>query len=245
MPPSNSKFLKIGPAYYRQDTGGNLYAVTDTETLGGLKAGQLPYNSLENSRGLTFAGKTTSDIPASERELTFNSPAPAPVAGNTSSIVSNVHPAPVGQNASQPTGGTDISALVKQKITEALKTYRGVSTVDELEGKRQELLRKQLLSRPYADNSETVLTPAQKLSLMRQRGQEYEPMIKSLEEQIQIAAKKQESGGYNSALGKEYSDYVNDELSRGTPPNGIMSFNEYGTFDANRKKSVTNILNGA
>jgi predicted nucleic acid-binding Zn-ribbon protein len=41
-----------------------------------------------------------------------------------------------------------------------------------------------------------------------------------------------------AGIGGEYNMYKRDELARGTPPAQIMSFNQYGTADANRKAKV-------
>ncbi|MEG7787076.1 hypothetical protein U2388_15115, partial [Listeria monocytogenes] len=38
--------------------------------------------------------------------------------------------------------------------------------------------------------------------------------------------------------GGEYNLYKKDELARGTPEAKIMSFNQYGTADANRRASI-------
>ena len=56
--------------------------------------------------------------------------------------------------------------------------------IKNLEVQRQELLRKQLLSPPWSPGDENILTPEQQLSLMREKGKEYEPLIQSIEQQI-------------------------------------------------------------
>ena len=157
---------------------------------------------------------------------------------------------------------TDIASLIKTRLVSALGSYRGVTDVSQLESKRQELLRKRLLAAPYSAESESTLTGAAKLSLLRARGTELDPEIKSLEEQI-IKAKQGDSDslnslskllsiakdtgvlgaeGYQSSLGKEYADYVADENSRGNKK--VMTLNEYANMDANRKRAITGVDGG-
>lgn len=225
------QFTKIGGTFFRQDDSGNMYAVTDTDTLSGLKAGSLPYNAIENNRGLTFSGQTTA---------------------------ANTAPATTATDS----GSFDIGSLIKEKLAGALNNYKGVTSTADLETRRQELLRKQLLSDPYSAEGESNMTGSQKLSLLRSRGTEFEPEIKSLEDQI-VKARQGDSesmtnlqklvalakdagvlgaeGGYQSALGKEYADYVANEKSLGKK--NIMSLNEYADMDANRKRSIAGIVN--
>lgn len=68
-----SQFTLIGKTYFRQDDSGQLFPVTDRETLTGLDSGQLPYNAVPNTKALTFAeskqevsGKQTSTLSSSE-----------------------------------------------------------------------------------------------------------------------------------------------------------------------------------
>lgn len=260
-----SQFTKIGPAFYRQDNEGRMYAVTDTDTLTGLKSGQLPYQAIETSRGLTFAGKTTEALTDSERSLNFGSPPGIPNApaqqGSVPSPYQTPAPAPFASASSAaPAAPTDIGALLKQKLIDALTGSKGASSATDLEVKRQEVLRKQLLSAPYSAANENNLTGAQKLALMRDKGAEYDPILKGLEEQIiqakngdaeslamitKIAAAADSLGislggtqsGYQSALGKEYADYVANEKASGN--NKPMSLNDYANMDANRKRAVT------
>lgn len=230
-------FKQINGGFYRQDDNGHMYAVTDKDTITALKSGQIQYNSEPANRALTFADS--------------GSPSLSGAMGNS-------------QPANTSTTGGDFASILKGKISKAMTDYKGVTDVSGLESKRQELLRKQLISAPYQASSEGVLTGAQKLSLMRDQGKEYEPLIKSIEEQITSAKSGDENainaitklasvasalgidvvgngGGFKSPLGKEYNDYVADETSKGN--NKVMTLNEYATFDANRKRAVTNINN--
>ena len=221
-----AQFIKQGNNYYRKDENGNLFNVSDPETIKGLSSGQLPFQGIPNDRGLKFADETT----------------PAP--NNT---------------PSSTTGTTaDIGSVLKNKLITALNAYKGVSDTSQLEQKRQELLRKQLLSSPYSEEGEKNLTGSAKLSLLRSKGSEFEPEIKSIEEQI-IKARNGDTaslaglsklvelgkdmglfgaeGGYQSALGKEYADYVANEKANGNKK--IMTLNEYANMDANRKRAIT------
>lgn len=217
-----AQFIKQGNNFYRKDESGNMFAVSDPDTLKGLNGGQLPFQGIPNDRGLKFSEETT----------------PAPTTGSTS----------------------DIGSVLKEKLISALNTYKGVSDTSQLEQKRQELLRKQLLSSPYSEEGEKNLTGSAKLGLLRSKGSEFEPEIKAIEEQI-LKARGGDSdslnslsklvalgkdiglfgaeGGYQSGLGKEYADYVANEKANGSKK--IMSLNEYANMDANRKRPITNI----
>ena len=58
-----AEFTRIGGAYFRQNQSGEMYAVSDPDTLKGLKTGQLPFNSVENTRGLSFSPGTSTSLP--------------------------------------------------------------------------------------------------------------------------------------------------------------------------------------
>lgn len=164
----SNQFVRIGNSYFRQADDGQLYAVSDSTTMSALKGGQLPYQAVGGTTGLKFASSADS---SQSRGLSFGQQSQSP--------------SPQPEKSSAP---TDIASLLKQKLTSALTAYSGVSDTAQLESKRQELLRKQLLAPVYSDpNSESVLSPDQKLSLLRDRGSEYEPMIQSLENQISKA----------------------------------------------------------
>lgn len=229
-----AQFQKVGSAYFRQDEFGQLYPVTDRDTLKGLTAGQLPYSARSNTEGLTFAAGNQSMAPSPRQTRTATPSVP-----------------------NQPQE-TDFASLIKEKLISSLMGYKGVTNTSDLEVRRQELLRKQMLSAPYSTEGESTLTGSQKLSLLRSRGTEYEPEIKALEEQIIKARQGDEGslsnlakllsiskdlgilggeGGYQSALGKEYSDYVANERARGN--DNPMTLNEYANMDANRKRAVT------
>jgi hypothetical protein len=166
-------FTKIGETYFRKSDTGELYAVSDRDTLNALRVGSIPYNSVENTRGLTFA--PTADV-----------------AGGSSPVKTTA--------PTQNSGGVDIAAMVKEKLASSLMSYKGVTNPADLEVRRQELLRKQLLSSPYSDKGEDTLTGAQKLTLLRNRGKELEPEIKSLEEQIIQRDKETESTKRDTSL---------------------------------------------
>ena len=216
-----ANFKKIGGAFFRESDTGELYAVSDPDTLRGLSKGQLSYNSVENSRGLSFAGQTTAPAPETNKAT----------AGGTA--------------------GADIGSLVKQKLIDALTNYKGVTNTDELEQKRQGLLRKQLLSSPYSTEGEASLTGAQKLSLLRTRGQEFEPEISALESQI-LKAKQGDSDSISSlksiaSLAKDigifgetethsplYKEYL-DAKKEGYE----KDFNSYRHEDANLRRPIS------
>lgn len=182
-----ANFLKIGQSYFRKDESGQLYPVSDTETLKGLKRQQLPYEVVENNRPLSFGGTSqsgsTGGTSASSLAFSGGTPAPAPTGGTTA------------------TAPDDIGALIKARLVSAMQDYGGVTNTSELQMKREELLRKQLLSSPYAggSKSEKNLTGAQQLNLMQNKGKEYEPMIQSLEEQI-AAAKGGDAGSLDNLM---------------------------------------------
>ncbi len=168
----SNNFVRVGQTYFRQDDSGQLYAVTDKDTMNSLKTGQLPYSSRGDSTGLSFA--STPDTSAT-RSLAFGSnPPPA-----STSIT-----APQPQTQGVQEGAVDIKYEIQKKLAASLTKYAGVSNVSELEARRQSLLRQQLLSAPYSEQGESTLTGTQKLSLLRSKGEQYEPEIRSLEEQI-------------------------------------------------------------
>jgi len=57
------QFIKQGNTFYRKDDTGNLYAVSDKDTISGLDSGQLPYFAIGSNRALSFAGETSSKSP--------------------------------------------------------------------------------------------------------------------------------------------------------------------------------------
>lgn len=175
-----SQFTKIGNAFFRQDDSGQLTAVTDPETMKGLKTGHLGYTAVENTRGLTFANPgLTSSATQSRDQLNFGSP--APVATQTANPVLSGN---VGADGQQ----LNIESMLKTKLKEAFSNYKGVTNIAELEAKRQSILRKQLLSSPYSEDGEKNMTGAQKLALLREKGKEYEPLLSGLD--IEIAGMK-------------------------------------------------------
>lgn len=240
-----ANFVKVGQTFFRKDDSGQLYAVSDKDTMNALKQQSIPYEVAENTRGLSFGTPSPSSAgkPSSEnRSLDF-------------AMTGTSNPATTSLTSTEdPTD--EIETLLKARLVSALQNYGGSSNADELEVKRQEILRKQLLSAPYSEEGEESLTGAQKLALMRDQGTEYEPLLKSLEDEIAAAraggadsvdsiakiAQIAESlgmiggGGFESASGKEYSDYVRTETAAGRTP---MSFNEYLDMDANRKRQTT------
>ena len=173
------QFTKIGDTFFRQDGSGQLTTVTDPDTMKGLKAGQLGYTAVENTRGLQFTG-TSSENQAANSRLSFS----APSTQQGSIPQTNVGFTP---DTGAPNGagqGNDLEAMLKQRLTQALTDFNGVSNVAELEERRQSILRRQLLSAPFSEKGEDTLTGAQKLSLMRSRGAEFEPLLKGLEAEI-------------------------------------------------------------
>ncbi len=211
------QFMKIGGTFFRQDDSGSMYAVSDPDTLTGLKDGHLPYNAIENNRGLSFSQPQASSQTQSS-------------------------------GATQPpdNSSSDIGSLIKNKLIAALTTYKGVTDVTELEQRRQGLLRKQLVSSPYSAEGESTLTGAQKLSLLKSRGAEFEPEIKSLEEQL-LKAKQGDSESMSSlqklvSLAKDAGIFGDDkhspiyyEWKDAVGAGYSKGLNEYMTEDANRK----------
>ena len=244
-------FKQINGGFYRQDDSGQLYAVADKETLTALKSGQLAYSVEPNTRALTFADPNNPNYNSKSADL-FRTLSIGSASGTNPAAPTKL------PSSGATTSSADFSSILKSKLTAALTNYKGVTDVSQLEARRQELLRKQLLSSPYSSASEEVLTGAQKLSLMRSQGSEYEPLIKSLEEQITSAKSGDQTsidaiaklasvanalgidvgtgGEMQSTMGKEYSDYSKDQKARGLP---VMSLNEYANMDANRKRAVT------
>lgn len=215
-----NQFLKFGDTYLRQSDSGELYPIVDKDTIKGLKEGQLPYNSVENTRGLSFAGQNTASVPETK-------------------------PATTGATASR-----DIGSIIKQKLIDALTNYKGVTNTAELEQKRQDLLRKQLLSSPYSAEGESTLTGAQKLSLLRNRGTEFDPEIKSLEEQI-LKAKQGDSESLSfiqklsslakdvGVIGEETHSPLYKEYLDAKKEGYAKDFNAYRYEDANLRRPIS------
>lgn len=149
-----AQFKKIGNTFFTTEDSGQLNQVVDKDTLKGLKDGQLQFVSESNQRGLSFADEQ-----------------PLASSGGI-------------DTQSQGIQQDDIQSLIKSRLAKTLKNFAGVTNTDQLEARRQELLRKQLISAPFSQEGERLLTGAQKLSLLRQRGSEFEPEIKALEEEI-------------------------------------------------------------
>lgn len=244
-------FQRIGNAYFRQDESGQLYAVSDKDTLKGLQSGQLPYTSRGDTTGLRF-GTDTSQI----KPLNFGTQLPAPSPTNVSSTAPQGVSGVTGASGGAP---QDAKTTFQQALQKAMANMSGVTNTSELEAKRQNLLRQSLLAPTYAPTTDNAMTPDQNLSLLRQRGSQYEPELKALETEIAAAREGDNNafdritaianaakavgvdlgegaGGYESPMGKEYSDYVNDQKSRGE---SFLTFNEYATLDANRKRAIT------
>lgn len=159
-------------------------------------------------------------------------------------FASENQPSPNQTNA--PGRNTDISSLIKSRLSSALLNYKGVTDTADLEVRRQSLLRKQLLSSPYSSEGESSLTGSQKLGLLRNRGAEFDPEIKSLEEQI-IKAKQGDAESLNSlsklmSLGKDVGLFGDDKHSpayyewKDAVSAGYKGdLNQYMNDDANRK----------
>lgn len=178
-----SSFLKIGSGYYRQDDSGNLYPVVDRDTHKGLDSGSLPYTASANTRSLKFSDTSSmADDSNAARSLAFSSPKVNTSVQSAPPPMSSPKPSPA--EVSETSAPTDLGGMLKTKLIEALTNYKGVGNTGDLEVRRQELLRKQMIAPSYSSDSEKVLTGEQKLALLRDRGSEYDPQIKSLEEQI-------------------------------------------------------------
>lgn len=235
-----AEFLKYGETWVRKDEKGAMFPVVDRDTIQGLKTGQLPYRSEGINRPLYFAPEDFS--PGG-----LINPSGAKFDRNTGN--------PIVENA--PTGSTssaDLGSLIKQKLISALTNYQGVTNTAELETRRQTLLRQQLLSSPYSPEGESTLTGAQKLSLLRNKGTEFEPELKSLEEQI-LKAKQGDQNALDSltkltSLAKDAGIFGVEEKHspiyyewKDAQASGYKgTLNEYANMDANRRKSVTNIM---
>jgi len=86
------------------------------------------------------------------------------------------------------TGTQDLGTLLQKQLVEALQGGNN-QQLGGLEAQRQSLIRKELTAPAYSQQEGQILSPMQQLSLMRQRGSEYEPLLKGIE--TQIAALKQ------------------------------------------------------
>jgi len=165
---SQHRFLRIGPgSFFRQDSSGQLTAITEPTTLQGLKTGQLPFNAVESTRGLKFSNNSQSNTPPT------NTPAPdqsgtAPVQG-----------APSNQNI-------DVNKLIKEKLASVLKDFAGTKDIADLESRKQALLRKSLTAPVFPNDPQAnaELTPEARISAIRQRGSEFEPEIQALDRKI-------------------------------------------------------------
>jgi len=149
-----SKFKKIGNTFFTSGDNGQLNQVVDKDTLSGLKAGQLQFVSESNERGLSFADEQ-----------------PLASSGGI-------------DTQSQGIPQDDIKSIIKSRLAKTLKNFSGVTNTDQLEARRQELLRKQLISAPFSEEGGKILSGSQKLSLLRQRGSEFDPELRALEEEI-------------------------------------------------------------
>lgn len=198
MDTQGNRFLRIGPgAFFRQDSSGQLTAVTEPETLKGLKSGNLPFSAVESTRGLKFGDQQTtpqnnqtldsrSFTPSTEIKVRQSIPPQTNIpAGNSSKT------APV-QGVSQESN-TDINSLIKQKLASVLKEFAGTKDIADLEARKQALLRKSLTAPifPNDQQAEAELTPEARIRAIRQRGSEFEPEIQALDRKITEA--KQEN----------------------------------------------------
>lgn len=179
-------FTKWGDTYMRQDDSGQLFPVTDPDTLKGLKTGQLGYSSIENTRGLTFGNSGS------------------PTAGSTSNPAGG---APQGDVSG---GGTDIKSIIGKLLQKQLTSFQGVSNSAELETRRQALLKDRMLASPgrYAPGGDvSKLGASGATSALGNVGSEFEPAIKALELQINTAKQGDEASMNNLikliSLGKD------------------------------------------
>jgi len=157
-----ANFTKVGQTFFRQDPSGQMFAVTDRDTLNGLKNGQLPYSAVENTRGLSFAG--------TGQQSSANSA--SAVEPNTAA------------------NGLDIKSTLSALLQKSLKNYQGVSNVAELEERKQALLKQSMLSSPgkYAPGGDVAsLGAAGATSALENVGSEFNPAIRELEIQVNQA----------------------------------------------------------
>lgn len=165
-------YIKLGDSYFIQGGNGELTAVSDRDTIKGLKTGMLPYSAQPFTTKLRFdndLNPNNNSVQSGRSGLSF---ADTPTTQSTSP-------------AAQPEVTQDnVGDTLKSLLVNTLKNFGGVSNTAELEQKRQALIREQLLKAPYSEKGGEVLSASQKLSLMRNRGAELEPEIKALEDQI-------------------------------------------------------------
>ncbi len=156
-------FIKYGDTYLRRGDNGSLFPITDRETLQGLKMGQLPYNSISNNRGLQFNSQDLNNASSSNSTNSMQASGSNPV---------------------------DMKSVLQDALTKAISNYQGVSNASELEQKKQELLRKQLLSPigKYAPGGNvSSLGSSGALNALGNAGKEYNPAIQELQLQINTA----------------------------------------------------------
>ena len=236
-----AQFIKYGNAFYRVDDKGAYLPITDPDTNKGLQSGQLPYTNQTLGKPLSFSSGTGTAV--QDRGLEF---------GGTTGT-----PSPYDSGASRGSGAPqdDVGSLIKAQLIKALTSYQGATNTAELESKRQSLLRQQLLASPYSAEGEKNLTGSSKLALLRQRGSEFEPQIKSIENQILKAREGDEASINNltkiASIAESMGLFKDEEDVKHSPAyyewqDAVNSgykgdLNQYMTEDANRKRSVTNI----
>lgn len=149
-----SDFVYYNNSYYRND-GSNLVPVTDPDTLKQLKSDMLPHSVEPKTRSLSFAGSDPMSTQGSSNPASTSLKAP-----------------------------TDIKSALTERLTKLITGYSGAKDTSELEARRQKLLRESMTAPAYSPEGEKYLGGEAKLSLIKQRGTQYEPELKSLEEQI-------------------------------------------------------------
>ena len=181
-----AEFKKLGDTFFLKGSSGQLTAVSEPETIKGLKTGQLGFESISNLRGLKFDDDLDPSTTPS-RDLSF---------GDAPTIT----PPPQDTTKAPPPPADDFKSTFRKVLSNVFSGDAGVSNLADLQTKRQELLRKQMLSAPFSEGGEGVLSGSQKLALMRSRGAEFEPFIQSIENKILQAQGTQQMKMQNLTL---------------------------------------------
>ena len=165
-----NKFIKIGQTFFTQGNSGDLTAVSDGDTLKNLKGGMLQHEVKAMGSKLRFDNDLDPNNASTNRSLGFADD-PQVSAAQTTTAPSQAPP-------------TDIKGQLQNILMETIQNFGGSQNLQEMQVKRESLLREQLLKAPFSEEGGRVLSGSQKLSLMRSRGQELEPEIQALEKEI-------------------------------------------------------------
>lgn len=188
-----SNFVKISNSFFTQSDNGELTAVSDPDTIKGLKSGQIQHVVKGLGSKLRFdddliPGNSPTIDRSTGRSLSF-----APEQPSSPSAVQSA----TQESAQQP---QDIGSMLKTILRDTITKFGGSKNVQELQQKRESLLREQLLKPAFSEEGGRVLSGSQKLALMKSRGQELEPEIQAIEKQI-LESQQDES--------KKISDLLN------------------------------------